>query len=73
MYVLQGKLHRNLHEAMGGLDLNPPMVILQEEIREKATNGNKICNLDDDEGWLAPIGEVPIQDNNAPYIQDTKL
>lgn len=70
---MQDKLHRNMQEAMG-LDLNPAVIILQDEIREKvALNGKKICSLDDDEGWLAPIGDVPVEDNNAPFVQDTKL
>lgn len=63
-----------MQEAMG-IDLNPAVIILQDEIREKAAlNGNKISSLDDDEGWLAPIGDVPVaEDNNAPFVQDTKL
>lgn len=62
-----------MQEAMG-IDLNPAVIILQEEIREKAAlNGNKVCSLDGDEGWLAPINDVPVEDNNAPFVQDTKL
>ncbi|XP_015930279.2 uncharacterized protein [Parasteatoda tepidariorum] len=67
------KLHRNMQEAMG-LDLNPAVVILQDELKEKVMNGNKVCSLDDNEGWLVPFTDVPLgEDKDAPRVQDTKL
>ncbi|KFM79026.1 hypothetical protein X975_20687, partial [Stegodyphus mimosarum] len=73
-YLTENKLHRNIQEAVG-IDLNPAVLILQDEVREKsALNGNKICSLEDDEGWLAPYGDVPVaEDIQAPVVQDTKL
>lgn len=68
------KLYRNVQSSVG-IDLNPAVVILQEEMNAKpASNGEKMAVMDDDDGWLAPIGDVPLaEDANAPPIQDTKL
>ncbi|KAG8187877.1 hypothetical protein JTE90_002422 [Oedothorax gibbosus] len=64
------KFKQNMQESVG-IDLNPAIIILQDEKNEKSGNGNKIC---DDEGWLAPINDVPqAEDTNVPFIQDTKL
>ncbi|GBM05364.1 hypothetical protein AVEN_46897-1 [Araneus ventricosus] len=66
-YLADSKLQQNLQEAVG-IDLTPASIILQDEKEEK---GNKIC---DDEGWLVPIADVPVaEDNNVPNVQDTKL
>lgn len=69
--IFQSKFKQNMHEAVG-IDLNPAIVILQDEKNAKVGNGNnKIC---DDEGWLAPINDMPqAEDTNVPFIQDTKL
>ncbi|XP_055939947.1 uncharacterized protein LOC129969408 [Argiope bruennichi] len=66
-YLADSKLQQNLQEAVG-IDLTPASIILQDEKEEK---GSKIC---DDEGWLVPITDVPVaEDNNVPNVQDTKL
>ncbi|CAL1269372.1 unnamed protein product [Larinioides sclopetarius] len=66
-YLADSKLQQNLQEAVG-IDLTPASIILQDEKEEK---GSKIC---DDEGWLVPIADVPVaEDNNVPNVQDTKL
>ncbi|XP_076331249.1 uncharacterized protein LOC143236711 isoform X2 [Tachypleus tridentatus] len=71
-------LKKDMHSTEESGDLNPENQILSEEMKEQdgktVTNGkNKIPLGLEDEGWVVPFKEIPIEDKNEPDVQDTKL
>ncbi|XP_022242638.1 uncharacterized protein LOC111085952 [Limulus polyphemus] len=71
-------LEKDMHSTVESGDLNPENQILSEEMKEQDSkaliNGkNKIPVGLDDEGWVVPFKEIPLEDKNEPDVQDTKL
>lgn len=71
-------LKKDMHSTEESGDLNPENQILSEEMKEQdgktVTNGkNKIPVGLEDEGWVVPFKEIPVEDKNEPDVQDTKL
>ncbi|XP_064489333.1 mucin-2-like isoform X2 [Ornithodoros turicata] len=58
-------------------DLRPSSEILKEEAQMKDTaaaiNGNGTHLTKENDGWVVPFGQVPVETKNGPDNQDTKL